>query len=628
MEKQIIKTRKTLKISAIFIPFLGFIWAVYLFLFFEQIASNLQWIAWLKLVPPVIFTVFYTVAIISIINISYEITSCQVIKRRGNKIIRSINLSEVQGFVKSEMIKLVLVDGNVFLFRGIGNKSDKMKLLDIFRNLKIKEMQKDKIKFIQIFGSLVGLILLIHFLISILMWLLYFIYCVRINRVAIDWPMLLHAVPAILFFLLSIIIIRLAWKKKRSAIIWLGLTFTASFLCFSYEHHHDFYQWNKGNYCTWWLYGICNQQEESDISDYTSADYRYGYIDATGNIVIEPEYDYAEKFSEGLACVGYKMKKEEVDEEIVQRQSSKKDLLDLFPSFENDDYVSLYGFINKQGYMVIEPKFDEAEDFSEGLAMVIVEGKNGYIEKSGKYQIRPQYNYSSVFFSEGFAVVRKEDKSFFINKNGDSVFTEKYEYAKPFTESLAAVEKNGKWGYINHQGQMIIEPSFDRVQSFSEGLAPVQVNGKWGFIDQNGVIHIDSQYEYATGFSDGLAAVAINSKWGIYDKWGCIDKTGAYIIEPDFYFPPRFYGQYGYVVYCTGWGYRTKCMSKWIDRSGKVITKPYFDQVYRFSEGLAPVQVNGKWGFIDQNGTIVIEPQFDSAGMFSEGLCVIGIKAE
>lgn len=31
---------------------------------------------------------------------------------------------------------------------------------------------------------------------------------------------------------------------------------------------------------------------------------KFGFIDRTGNIVIEPEFDRADGFSEGLACVG------------------------------------------------------------------------------------------------------------------------------------------------------------------------------------------------------------------------------------------------------------------------------------------------------------------------------------
>ena len=42
-----------------------------------------------------------------------------------------------------------------------------------------------------------------------------------------------------------------------------------------------------------------------------------------------------------------------------------------------------------------------------------------------------------------------------------------------------------------------------------------------------------------------------------------------------------------------------------------------------FSEGLAAVEIQGKWGFIDGDGTVVIQPKFRSARHFSEGLALV-----
>ena len=60
-----------------------------------------------------------------------------------------------------------------------------------------------------------------------------------------------------------------------------------------------------------------------------------------------------------------------------------------------------------------------------------------------------------------------------------------------------------------------------------------------------------------------------------------------------------------------------------IDKSGKVVIEPQFDNVSAFSEGLAKVEKDGKWGFIDKNGKVVFEPQFDFVFDFSEGLAKV-----
>jgi len=38
---------------------------------------------------------------------------------------------------------------------------------------------------------------------------------------------------------------------------------------------------------------------------------------------------------------------------------------------------------------------------------------------------------------------------------------------------------------------------------------------------------------------------------------------------------------------------------------------------------LAPVEIDGKWGFIDKTGKIAINPQFEDAWEFKEGLATI-----
>ncbi|MEJ1933162.1 WG repeat-containing protein, partial [Nostoc sp. NIES-2111] len=44
-----------------------------------------------------------------------------------------------------------------------------------------------------------------------------------------------------------------------------------------------------------------------------------------------------------------------------------------------------WGFINRQGNIVIKPQFDEVSNFSFGLARVRIGKKYGYIDKYGKY---------------------------------------------------------------------------------------------------------------------------------------------------------------------------------------------------------------------------------------------------
>src|SRR5689334_25135512 len=63
-----------------------------------------------------------------------------------------------------------------------------------------------------------------------------------------------------------------------------------------------------------------------------------------------------------------------------------------------------FGYINKSAKMVIAPQFEQALAFREGYAPVKVGGNWGYIDKSGKLTISPQYHLADPF-SSGLALV-------------------------------------------------------------------------------------------------------------------------------------------------------------------------------------------------------------------------------
>jgi len=60
--------------------------------------------------------------------------------------------------------------------------------------------------------------------------------------------------------------------------------------------------------------------------------------------------------------------------------------------------------------------------------------------------------------------------------------------------------------------------------------------------------------------------------------------------------------------------------------SYREIITPTYDDARTFSEGLAAVRKDGKWGYIDVNGNTVIDFKYDVAHSFSEGKAIVGIR--
>ena len=56
---------------------------------------------------------------------------------------------------------------------------------------------------------------------------------------------------------------------------------------------------------------------------------------------------------------------------------------------------------------------------------------------------------------------------------------------------------------------------------------------------------------------------------------------------------------------------------------GEIAVLPRYESAGDFSEGLAPVQLHGKYGYINKNDELVIPFMFEDAGLFSEGLAQV-----
>lgn len=338
---------------------------------------------------------------------------------------------------------------------------------------------------------------------------------------------------------------------------------------------------------------------------------KWGFIDRTGKIYIPIQYEETRSFSEGLAWV-------------------KK--------------LSKWGVINKNGKEVLPFKYEFGHDFNEGMARAEVNGKLGYVNNIGQEITDFTYDFWSNDFFEGYAVVSKEISRKYangvINAKGEVVVPFRNVLYHKFSEGLSFFSdlKNDQYGIIDKEGNNIaILPdhlAFDGV--FSNGLAKVvrKINiDNWngihhkGYVNKQGQEVISTNYQDTKDFSkDGLASVKLN------DKWGAIDKKGKVVIplkyEASFHFPENeelarvakdYY--YGYIdkegnniihfeyekaeSFREGLAIVEKDYEKFvINTQGEKVFSldEYDDNGSYFSEGLLPVQKNGKWGFIDKTG--------------------------
>ncbi len=100
------------------------------------------------------------------------------------------------------------------------------------------------------------------------------------------------------------------------------------------------------------------------------------------------------------------------------------------------------------------------------LAPVKLGGKWGYVDRTGRYAINPQFDEALAFDgATGLAPV-KLDKWGYIDRSGHFVVNPQFDKARPFDPAtgLAAVKADGKWGFIDATGHYAINPQFDEVE--------------------------------------------------------------------------------------------------------------------------------------------------------------------
>jgi bifunctional DNA-binding transcriptional regulator/antitoxin component of YhaV-PrlF toxin-antitoxin module len=334
-------------------------------------------------------------------------------------------------------------------------------------------------------------------------------------------------------------------KRGKFLTIGLALLFCAALGWLLYRNSHD--PLVTGQPLP--LY-VLNESAKEAIPLWPARKHRkWGYINRAGEFVIAPQFAAAHRFQEGLAGV-------ELDGKISYIDKTGRIVIPShigdefgFKSFSEgragfQDGVSrapwqLFGIYPRKGYLdahgnkVIEARFRGGGNFREGLAWVLQQlwfprrYKFGYIDRNGKVVIGFEYD-DARDFSEGFAPVRNGQKWFYIDRAGRPQFAKLLDFAYGFSEGLAAVKIEGRYGFIDKTGAWVVDPFYDAVERFSEGLAAVKISRQWGFIDHQGKMLIPLEYRFVREFAEGLAAVQIEGKWGF------IDKTGKIVIPAQF----------------------------------------------------------------------------------------------
>lgn len=326
---------------------------------------------------------------------------------------------------------------------------------------------------------------------------------------------------------------------------------------------------------------------------------KYGFMNAQGKVVIEPQFDKANLFFYEDVCFA----------EIGQ----KKGLIDRTGSFIVNIDSTIYSVTPAVKGLFVARGYWGRTDVIDKTGKVILKdivdfpwrkgvGEDGdsiYAIKGKEWVIMDEYGNPPG-----------ENKLYVVRLNGDTIGEYYNDIKGGFFNGRCAVKKNNKWGYIDWYGNLVINTIYDDAYAFSdEGIARVRRGKEHYYIDKSGnqLFSVDSTI---TGFNHNRAAVVIKGVKCL------INKKGEKICDLDYDMIYPFCDDNMATVVKNG-----KAMK--IDTMGNIVLVTDYEFIGDFIRGIAIIQKSEgfwggkKWGYIDITGKEIVEPTY-TGGWWTE----------
>jgi len=350
------------------------------------------------------------------------------------------------------------------------------------------------------------------------------------------------------------------------------------------------------------------------ISYYDSESGLYGFKDSISDkVVVVAKYTYVNPFSCGLAAVN--IGGERIDDEY---------------GYYDSYYIGgKWGFTNTKGIVVVPLKYDDVNDFSDGMAAVniggtvaydeydesyFIGGKWGFINSAGMVVVPVKYD-EVQRFSGGFGNVILGGKAGCVSKAGQTVIPIKYSGISTVNKGTAFVWNTdstytSKFGLVNTKGTAITPLAFDGLEYAEDGIYKAKKAELWGLINCAGKTIVPFKYSEIDN-SCGYFIVTVDGLKGLLDRAGKeiyppvnkninpFDEDGFMLIRKDEAHFSDFH------------------------KSGIK-----FDRKYAFEGNVARVVLNGKYGLINKKAQFIIPYKYDDIGYFSDTLAIAKLNGK
>ncbi len=345
------------------------------------------------------------------------------------------------------------------------------------------------------------------------------------------------------------------------------------------------------------------------VSVKTSEGYRYGYIDNTGEVVIEPKYNELSRINDIT------------DEEniyLIAAENGKFGVLKNKTNLISNDYQSIvyneqnnifiiqknkeYGVINIDGEQIIATEYIELE--VQGIHIVATNINRETTVFSGTGEIKDIDVGTTIlntknenYYIKTQVVNEMNTKFSVVDRDFNELVPLEYNYIEYINNNyFIATGDNRKLGIIDSENNIVIEIKYDSIQRIQD-TDLIQM-----YIKETGNTQI---YTSDLQLVNEMIDMQIKQEEDFFILFNeletkYIDKEGNVKTSKELYPNNELYA-----VNIDGkWGYE--------DKDGNIVIQPIYEKANEFNKnGYAAVKENGKWKAININGEITTELEYE-----------------
>ncbi|WP_035805551.1 WG repeat-containing protein [Lunatimonas lonarensis] len=302
------------------------------------------------------------------------------------------------------------------------------------------------------------------------------------------------------------------------------------------------------------------------------------------------------------------------------------------------------GALHEYGDLVFPPEYDQIESFFN-----ILMGKKGSmysVYDRGTKQTRTYGPYETARLASNGQLIAKTPQGYLLpfSQDPDRLYMDLTDVSG---NVIIAKEPTG-YGLINRDGDYILDPIIDTMEYLGDNhffahdgnqymlikaqtnTADIKYTSYHRIAMENGVL-----LEYIHGRlrrimkGDGILLDVVGmtevkpvegNHYNVFfrdQKIGLLNPNGKWDVQPSLNIRELLPGNQGL------FGALINGKYGFVNSSGQVVIPAQFDEVKRFSDGLAAVRTGFTWGFVNLNGDLVVTSRYDRVGDFFRGMAIV-----